>query len=116
MKLKADFVTNSSAASFVMRFKVKGDGVTDADTFRMILQDFLDLLKREYPQRTKYFWDGSNVEYNSTTKLFKVTEHTSMHNDHEDIPFYMKYLMVQSFIDGLKNLDFEIIDFDIVPD
>ena len=47
------------------------------------------------------YWDASvfkEVETNSGPNLFTISEWVSMYNDEEDVPDYMKELMINSFI------------------
>jgi len=99
MKVKGDFVTNSSSASFILTLRPH-DGTIELDEFTNLFNKFLDGFKQRNPNDLRY-WDGTNideVQVDVGPNLFTVNEWVSMYNDDEDIPDYMKELMANSFI------------------
>jgi len=107
MKAKADFITNSSSASFILTLRPH-DGTMGLDEFTNLFNKYLDNYKQRNPNGLRY-WDGTNideVQVDVGPNLFTVNEWVSMHNGEEDIPDYMKELMANSFI---KDPDFGFV-------
>ena len=107
MKIKGDFVTNSSSASFILTLRPH-DGTIKLDEFTNLFNKFLDDYKFRHPSRLRY-WDATNideVQVDVGPNLFTINEWTSMYNGEEDVPDYMKELMSNSFI---KNPDFGFV-------
>ena len=118
MKLKADFVTNSSSASFIMTLEAY-DNISLKE-FKEIMNDVINDFENEYrdygfEKPHLHFWDGSHISKVSP-KIFALQDWTSMYNDPADIPRYMRYMMIRSFLTdgGLK--DFKIKNFKIEHD
>lgn len=114
MKVKSDFVTNSSSASYIMTFKPNSQEI-DRDQFLILFNAYLERFKRKHHGELRY-WDGCNVDSIEKQGItyFTVTEETSMHNGSEDIPLYMRELMVESYVKefsmGFTMESFEIED------
>jgi hypothetical protein len=107
MKVKGDFVTNSSSASFILTLRPH-DGTMGLDEFTNLFNKFLDNYKERNPNGLRY-WDGTNideVQIDVGPNLFTVQEWVSMYNGEEDVPDYMKELMVNSFI---RNTDWGFV-------
>lgn len=115
MKVKTDFVTNSSSASYIMSFRGKDDEM-DKDDFTIALNSYLELYKRRYPGKLR-FWDASKIDMiiKDRIPLFRVVEGTTMHNSSEDIPDWMKTLMIENFVEE-DNLPFYIESFEVLED
>ena len=94
MKVKADFVTNSSSASFIMTLQPH-NGTMGLDEFTQLFNEFLDDYKRRNPNALRY-WDAFNID--QVQELFTIHEFVTMYNDVEDVPDYMKELMINSFV------------------
>ena len=106
MKIKNDFVTNSSSASFIMIFEASFESV---EYFKDAFNDFLNYYKRRTGDELR-FWDGSNITEISDG-VFQVTDWTSMYNDACDIPKYMQYIIVDNVASKHSDLECRGIKF-----
>jgi hypothetical protein len=95
MKIKEDFVTNSSSASFIMTFAAGGK---DFNEFQDTMNSFLEMYK-DNTRKELRFWDGSNIE-EVAPGVFQIEEWTSMYNDIDDIPDYMKYIIIDKAVES----------------
>ena len=103
MKRKADFVTNSSSASFVLYIETS---TTDSSEFQNIFQAFIKAHEEEHSWREKRIAPMPDVEHISGN-VFAITDWTGMYNGIEDIPDYMKYLIIKC------NMYGEMIEYGI---
>ena len=96
MKIKQDFVTNSSSASMILIVKTKEDMTLDEfkEKFSQVINKYKKYCR---PKDKGLFWDGTNIEQKSTEE-FHVKEWTSMYNGYEDIPSYMKDLVLDAVV------------------
>lgn len=110
MKVKTDFVTNSSSASFIMTFVAADKTV---DEFQDAMNSFLEVYKNQTRSELRY-WDGSNIE-EIAPGIFQIEEWTSMYNYIDDIPGYMKYIMVDHVVKSheLASHGIEMTNFKI---
>jgi hypothetical protein len=104
MKLKADFVTNSSSASFIMTLR-SVDGDMDADDLKEKINDFIEYFRSQYGDRANNlrYYNGVDVE-RVARGLFTITEWTSMYNYPSDIPEYMQAMMLEDHLEEDENL------------
>jgi hypothetical protein len=112
MKVKGDFVTNSSSASFILTLRPT-DGNIELDEFTELFNKFLEHYKEKNPNGLRY-WDATMIDQVQETKgpnLFTVAEWVSMYNGEEDVPDYMKELMTNSFIQD-PNWGFVVSHFE----
>ena len=76
----------------------------------------MDLYEKSYygsKESNLQFWNPNLIQKKSTCK-FEIHDWTSMYNDYNDIPHYMKHLLLMKFIepDLLEDiLDLENIKF-----
>ena len=123
MKIKHDFVTNSSSASYLLYID---SNTNDLEEFTEQFEKYLKEIRSEYDWDS---WDSSADEYeqpkfyqpkgieNVGGTVFLVTEWTSMYNYTNDIPTYMAALLVKSFDAGeLERWGFKGVKFKIVND
>ena len=116
MKQKDDFITNSSSASFILTLEVNDKNVS-LDEFKELFNVFIEEYLERNPSSLK-FWDATNIKKigsDNKSKLFKISEWTSMYNYQDDIPKYMRELMVNSYIDE-DNFGFKVKKFNIEDD
>lgn len=111
MKSKLSFVTNSSSASFILRFETLRE---------MTVEEFTNIFNRYLEHRRHLienlrFWDASTVKQ-VEPNIFVIEEWTSMYNDMMDIPEYMRLVLVESFLDDFSLLDLKFVGFKVQPD
>ena len=114
MKIKTNLVTNSSSASFIMYVESNTDNLTD---FQTDFEKFLEKYKKDYYYDSDVisslkFINPKSIEQIST-HVFAINEWTSMHNNYDDIPHYMRHLMILSFCEGTEEFGFTITKFKI---
>ena len=99
MKLKADFVTNSSSASFVLYIASTCKGLDSfRDSFNRYLEEYLSRYDCSKVHRsTLRFYNPQSIE-EIEDGIFKIIEGTSMYNTYEDIPHYMRTILLDSKI------------------
>jgi len=98
MKIKNDFVTNSSSASFILTLKPaeKMDFAEFSTKFGEFIQKMIEWNPREFENMR--FWDGSHIIQTAPDK-FELIDWTSMYNDLYDIPRYMRHILLLKAID-----------------
>ena len=114
MKIKTNLVTNSSSASFIMYVESNTDNLTD---FQNDFDKFLKKYESDFhftPEVLSHlrFINPKSFEQ-IATHVFAINEWTSMFNNHDDIPHYMRYLMVLSFCGDTQELGFKVTKFTI---
>jgi len=121
MKIKMDFITNSSSASYLLY--VESD-TKDLEEFSEQFEKYLKCIKNEYSwdddldaeYEFHKFYKPKNIE-NIGGTVFLITEWTSMYNYTNDIPTYMRELLVKSFVAGeLERFGFKGVKFKIEGD
>jgi len=100
MKIKGDFVTNSSSASFIMIIEAPYD---DVHCFREAFNDYLNYYKSQTGDHLR-FWDASNISEVSD-HVFQITDWTSMYNGIYDIPKYMQHIILDSVASPQSDLE-----------
>ena len=114
MKIKTNLVTNSSAASFIMYVESTADNLPD---FQNDFNKFLEKYEKDFhfhPEivsRLKFINPKSFEQV--ATHVFAINEWTSMFNSHDDIPHYMKHLMILSFCEGTQEFGFKVTKFTV---
>lgn len=108
MKIKADYITNSSSASFIMTI---GTDDKTVDEFITRLRKILDSSMYDAPSCYELVRSSSQLIEN----VFQLSEFTSMYNYVDDIPNYMKTLILEWQLDrislqqkGIKDINFKI--------
>jgi hypothetical protein len=99
MKVKTDFVTNSSSASFILTLRPH-DGTMELSEFTNLFNKYLEDYKKNNPNSLRY-WDATNIDEvqdDVGPNLFTINECVSMYNDADDVPAYIKELMINSYI------------------
>jgi len=97
LKRKDDFITNSSSASYILTLKADVSDMS-LEQFEVLFQEYIEIYKRNNDNKIRY-WDGINI-HKIDNNMFEVTDWTSMHNDNDDIPEYMRDLLIESFVDS----------------
>jgi len=95
VKIKIDFITNSSSASIFLLVESITD---DLEEFKKKFNEYIDTYKERYKGCIVHFWDPNNIEQ-QTPHLFIVEHYTSMFNYVTDIPHYMQVLILESMIE-----------------
>jgi len=115
MKIKNDFVTNSSSASYILTLQTK-DNMSISE-FNIRFNEFIDEIKRfnEREFTNIRFLDGSDISA-IDDNIFKIESWTSMHNGQFDIPGFMRYIIVEDRINDEEMWWFKIKDFKIESD
>lgn len=111
MKVKASFITNSSSASFILSFRADDN---------MTLEEFKDIFNQYLENHRRFikglrFWDASVIE-EVEPNSFKIVEWTSMYNNQDNIPDYMKFIMVESFLTDFYALGLKFGGFKVQHD
>jgi len=106
MKFKADFVTNSSSASFILYITFISD---DFDRFKEAWENFIKKFEKEYYQTHK-FADNNIKIFHIRKNLFTIEQWTSAYNFLSDIPNWMKYVIIFQNIYPDLLLDFGFIN------
>ena len=118
MKFKTDFVTNSSSASFILYFASTDKNLDSfQDSFNRYLEEYLRQYKYNEESSILRFYNPQTIE-EKEEGIFKITESTSMYNNYEDIPHYMRTVLLDSKIRqkelletfGFKSIWIEIIE------
>lgn len=112
MKIKIGFVTNSSSCSFIITIITKKD--KSIKEFKSSFNKFLDMYEKSYYGRNKptsnlQFWNPNIIEKKSNN-VFEISDWTTMYNDYEDIPHYIRHLLLMTYID--PSLLEEILDLE----
>jgi len=117
MKYKITEVTNSSSANFIITFKSNDD--LEVEEFKDIFNEFLERHRSKFPDLR--YWDATDVK-KTGSRFFQVTEWTSMFNDQMDIPEYIRWLLIDSFLKGMIHYydlgpaGLEVTNFEVRPD
>ena len=114
MKVKRDFITNSSSASYIITLRTGID--MDLDEFKDEMAAYVNSYISEIAYSSHegdrmHFWEASDI-YKKTKRKFEITEFTSMHNSYEDIPHYMRMLLLNKYI-KFHDWDIEVVKFEI---
>lgn len=112
MKIKHDFITNSSSASFYLRFEAIQEDMSK--------EEFIDKINQylKYNQEViedLRFWDASNIQ-EICSNVFEIVDWTSMFNGQEDIPMYMKHMIISSFLKEFDRFNLKFVNFKVEED
>lgn len=102
MKIKTDFVTNSSSASFIMYF-VTNDRTVDEFTKRV--SKFLNYYS--YEDNPKF---NESMVKMITEGVFTINNYVGMYNFVDDIPSHMKTILLEKSINPERILQFGFKD------
>jgi len=94
MKIKTDFVTNSSSASFLLYIQSKGDNLED---FKESFERYMTFHASVINGSARFFNPNDIEQISSNT--FLVSDWTSMYNYFNDIPEYMRDLLVMFIVE-----------------
>ena len=120
MKKKADFVTNSSSASFILTLQAT-DPDSTLEQFEHKFNTYLDAYRRSTKWSSEgtdamHFWQGLNIKEGATSGIFTIKDWTSMYNGPSDVPRYMREMMVRHFIEGFAEYGFRLLNFTVEED
>jgi len=119
MKIKADFVTNSSSANFYLYLEMEEDFTLDS--FFDLFGAYMENLMRVYSYRNDFkhmrFFQPTIIMLSD--RNFRLEDSTSMLNDYDNVPYYMKHIVMEHinvrpdmsdlFLMRLKSVKFESI-------
>ena len=102
MKIKIDFVTNSSSASIMLFVESVTD---DLEDFKEKFNKYMEVYQERYGEEyVVHFWDPARIK-KLNSYLFVVEHDTSMYNYVTDIPHYMQVLILESQVEPLDILE-----------
>ena len=113
MKIKLDFITNSSSASFYLHITTATELTIEEfqDKFNLYIKDYSDEFC--FKKKTVKFYNPREIkQINSNT--FEISDWTSMYNDNDDIPHYIRNLLILTCMEnvieyyGFKKILFKI--------
>lgn len=145
MKIKKSYITNSSAASFILTVESEVD---DLQKFKDLINNYfsenITLVSRFEPDGentgktpTQIIIDnrseGKKIDWESCWKrtpisssdimishkynnIFEISETISMFNDYDDIPKWMTYLIIDNISGKLKKYNFKLLLLEIDSD
>jgi hypothetical protein len=99
MRIKTDFVTNSSSATILLYVESTEENL---EVFKEQFNRYIEDYKERYNEEIVHFWDPRSITQ-LTPHTFEISHYTSMYNDQEDIPHYMRVLLLASLIDVEKG-------------
>jgi len=119
MKIRSDFVTNSSSANFYLFLEMKEDFTLD--DFFSKFGEYMELMMTMYSYRKDFknmrFFQPTVEMLNS--RNFRLSDSTSMFNDYDSIPYYMRHIIMEHinirpenshfFLMKLKDVKLEVI-------
>ena len=119
MKIKADFVTNSSSANFYLYLEMNEDFTLDA--FFDLFGEYMNHMMQVHGYRDDFkhmrFFQPTIVQL--TDRSFRLEDSTSMYNDYDNVPYYMRHIVMEHinvrpdmshfFLQKLKGVKFESI-------
>ena len=117
MKIRADFITNSSSVAFVLSFKpIK---LMLIDEFRDNINSLLEI----YMYQTEHFsgdgldqlrfWDASRISIDPGTDTFVISESVTRYNCQFDIPKYIRFILIRDRVEGFEEFGFKLHSFEI---
>lgn len=123
MKLKTDFVSNSSSASFIVYIPSE---VTSLDAFKGSLMDIIkerfipdelydvnDDTRKAY-ERALTIVDSAKMKYDG---LYTLEHFTAMFNSIvDDTPLFMKWLVLENMVGGFKEYGIKDVKLTIDED
>jgi hypothetical protein len=112
MKIKHDFITNSSSASFYLRFEATQEDMSKEEFIDKINQ-YLKYNQEEIEDLR--FWDASSIR-EVCPNVFEIIDWTSMFNGQEDIPTYMKHMIISSFLEEFDRFNLKFVNFRVNED
>ena len=97
VKRKSDFITNSSSASIIM--SVYAPSCSTLEEFK---ERFYECIAQgDY--KTKWHEPESIEQPHDGAHVFLISTHTSMYNGREDIPKYMKIMVIDNALGDLDD-------------
>jgi len=94
MKVKGDFITNSSSASYILTLKTQENNTLEE--FKEKFNKYIEKYQDWHEVHLRY-WNAADIKQVGENE-FTVEDWTSMHNDAMDIPGWMQNLMLQHFV------------------
>lgn len=119
MKIKSDFVTNSSSASFYLYVETTEEFTLDE--FFNLFGGYMNKMQEVYGYRNDFknlrFFQPTIIMLTGTN--FRLEDSTSMYNDYENVPYYMRHIVMEHinvrpemshfFLQKVKAVKFEAI-------
>jgi len=115
MKIKKDFITNSSSASFLMCIKTD-ENITTLEEFEKWFSNYMDIYidnLKEYCHSSSFpsFYNPGNIRQESGN-LFVIIDSCLLYNNYKNVPQYMRDLILRHLIDndlkGIKNITIKV--------
>ena len=119
MKIRSDFVTNSSSANFYLFLEMTEEFTLDEffDIFGKYMEKLLNIYSYRKDFQNMRFFQPTIEELSS--RNFKLVDFTSMFNDYDNVPYYMKHIVMEHinvrpeysdfFLMKVKSVKLEVI-------
>lgn len=98
MKIKQEFITNSSSVSYILTLYTKKPYTLEE--FKANMNAFLEKMKGQYTDLRA--WDASDVK-EIGPNAFEISQWVAMHNYVSDIPKWMQHFIIADYIGDVSG-------------